>query len=68
MGNAGGIDAQYCKLLHRADHYGYARRPRFLPTSTAQFLGQRKWKEIESRYRQRRRATTNQTGGATSLL
>jgi hypothetical protein len=31
VGNADPINAKYCKLLHRADGYGYAGKPRFLP-------------------------------------
>jgi hypothetical protein len=32
VGNADGTNATYCKILHRADGYGYGwRPPRFLP-------------------------------------
>jgi hypothetical protein len=31
IGNADGINAKYCKLLHRADGYGYAERPALPP-------------------------------------
>jgi hypothetical protein len=31
VGNADAINAKYCKLLHRAVGYCYARQPRFLP-------------------------------------
>jgi 5-methylcytosine-specific restriction endonuclease McrA len=35
VGNADGINAKYCKLLHRADGYGYARRPALPPPAEA---------------------------------
>jgi hypothetical protein len=31
VGNADGINAKYCKLLHRADGYRYARQPALPP-------------------------------------
>jgi hypothetical protein len=34
VGNADGINAKYCKLLHRADGYGFAARA-FLPMAKA---------------------------------
>jgi hypothetical protein len=35
MGNAGAVDATYCKLLHRADGSGYAWRPALPPPAAA---------------------------------
>jgi hypothetical protein len=38
VGNADGINARYCKLLHRADGYGYAWRPALTPRAEARGL------------------------------